>query len=561
MKCMMYKENWRLTMSNTKVIFRMLKLVKPLRLQMIFAILTGVLGFLCAIGIPVVSTMVLLQILGMYEHVKLSSLLIILLSFAILRGVFHYLEQHSNHYIAFKLLAIIRDKVYTTLRRLAPAKLDGKDKGNLIALITNDVELLEVFYAHTISPTVIAFITSIILLAIFAHMNIIAMLIALISYITMGIIVPFVVNKLGKKNGQKSRDIMGDFSSFLLESYRNIDTLIQYNIGNKRLDSMLSQSNNIEETQKKLKDIEAFQMILSQLLISISSITMFVTMFYLNQQGVVSTYVVILSTVLMLSSFGPVLALSNLANNLLITLSSAKRVLQLLDEKEIIEEVTGLDPVEFGDIEVSDVNFKYDNEEILEDLSVLFKKDSISAIVGKSGSGKSTLLKLIMRFYDPNSGVITINNQNIKEINTSNLRSMFAYVTQDTMLFHDSIYNNLKIAKLDASQEEIIEACKKANIHEFIMSLEEGYNTKVAELGASLSGGEKQRMGLARAFLSDAECILLDEPTSNLDVLNEAIILKSIKNNSQKTVILVYHRESTVKIADKIIKMETGRLS
>lgn len=561
MKCMMYKENWRLTMSNTKVIFRMLKLVKPLRLQMIFAILTGVLGFLCAIGIPVVSTMVLLQILGMYEHVKLSSLLIILLSFAILRGVFHYLEQHSNHYIAFKLLAIIRDKVYTTLRRLAPAKLDGKDKGNLIALITNDVELLEVFYAHTISPTVIAFITSIILLAIFAHMNIIAMLIALISYITMGIIVPFVVNKLGKKNGQKSRDIMGDFSSFLLESYRNIDTLIQYNIGNKRLDSMLSQSNNIEETQKKLKDIEAFQMILSQLLISISSITMFVTMFYLNQQGVVSTYVVILSTVLMLSSFGPVLALSNLANNLLITLSSAKRVLQLLDEKEIIEEVTGLDPVEFGDIEVSDVNFKYDNEEILEDLSVLFKKDSISAIVGKSGSGKSTLLKLIMRFYDPNSGVITINNQNIKEINTSNLRSMFAYVTQDTMLFHDSIYNNLKIAKLDASQEEIIEACKKANIHEFIMSLEEGYNTKVAELGASLSGGEKQRIGLARAFLSDAECILLDEPTSNLDVLNEAIILKSIKNNSQKTVILVSHRESTVKIADKIIKMETGRLS
>lgn len=561
MKCMMYKENWRLTMSNTKVIFRMLKLVKPLRLQMIFAILTGVLGFLCAIGIPVVSTMVLLQILGMYEHVKLSSLLIILLSFAILRGVFHYLEQHSNHYIAFKLLAIIRDKVYTTLRRLAPAKLDGKDKGNLIALITNDVELLEVFYAHTISPTVIAFITSIILLAIFAHMNIIAMLIALISYITMGIIIPFVVNKLGKKNGQKSRDIMGNFSSFLLESYRNIDTLIQYNIGNKRLDSMLSQSNNIEETQKKLKDIEAFQMILSQLLISISSITMFVTMFYLNQQGVVSTYVVILSTVLMLSSFGPVLALSNLANNLLITLSSAKRVLQLLDEKEIIEEVTGLDPVEFGDIEVSDVNFKYDNEEILEDLSVLFKKDSISAIVGKSGSGKSTLLKLIMRFYDPNSGVITINNQNIKEINTSNLRSMFAYVTQDTMLFHDSIYNNLKIAKLDASQEEIIEACKKANIHEFIMSLEEGYDTKVAELGASLSGGEKQRIGLARAFLSDAECILLDEPTSNLDVLNEAIILKSIKNNSQKTVILVYHRESTVKIADKIIKMETGRLS
>lgn len=548
-------------MSNTKVIFRMLKLVKPLSLQMVFAIITGVLGFICAIGIPVVSTMVLLQVLGMYTHVKLNYLLILLLTFAILRGVLHYLEQQANHYIAFKLLAIIRDKVYTTLRRLAPAKLDGKDKGNLIALITNDVELLEVFYAHTISPTIIALFTSLILLILFAHMNIIAMLIALVAYITMGIIIPFTVNKIGEKSGQKSRDAMGDFSSFLLESYRSIDTIIQYNIGDKRLSHLLNQSDAIEQTQKKLKDIESFQMILSQLLISTSAILMFIVMFYLQQKGEVNTYVVILSTVLMLSSFGPVLALSNLANNLLITLSSAKRVITLLDEKEIITEVTGLDQVEFNDIDIKNINFKYDNEDILEDLSVLFKKDTISAIIGKSGSGKSTLLKLIMRFYDPYSGSININNKDIKQINTTNLRNMFAYVTQDTMLFHDSIYNNLKIAKLDASKEEIIDACKKANIHDFIMSLEDGYDTKVAELGASLSGGERQRIGLARAFLSDADCILLDEPTSNLDVLNEAIILKSIKENPNKTVILVSHRESTVKIANSILKMETGRLS
>ncbi|NLC96733.1 MAG: ABC transporter ATP-binding protein [Erysipelotrichaceae bacterium] len=558
---MKYKKNWRLIMSNTKVIFRMLKLVKPLSLQMVFAIITGVLGFICAIGIPVVSTMVLLQVLGMYTHVKLNYLLILLLTFAILRGVLHYLEQQANHYIAFKLLAIIRDKVYTTLRRLAPAKLDGKDKGNLIALITNDVELLEVFYAHTISPTIIALFTSLILLILFAHMNIIAMLIALVAYITMGIIIPFTVNKIGEKSGQKSRDAMGDFSSFLLESYRSIDTIIQYNIGDKRLSHLLNQSDAIEQTQKKLKDIESFQMILSQLLISTSAILMFIVMFYLQQKGEVNTYVVILSTVLMLSSFGPVLALSNLANNLLITLSSAKRVITLLDEKEIITEVTGLDQVEFNDIDIKNINFKYDNEDILEDLSVLFKKDTISAIIGKSGSGKSTLLKLIMRFYDPYSGSININNKDIKQINTTNLRNMFAYVTQDTMLFHDSIYNNLKIAKLDASKEEIIDACKKANIHDFIMSLEDGYDTKVAELGASLSGGERQRIGLARAFLSDADCILLDEPTSNLDVLNEAIILKSIKENPNKTVILVSHRESTVKIANSILKMETGRLS
>lgn len=547
-------------MSNMKVMLRLIKLVKPLAPIMCFAIIMGVLGFLCAIGIPVLSSIALLQIIGMQKHLPLASMIVILLLMAILRGVFHYLEQASNHFIAFKLLAIIRDHVFQALRRLCPAKLDGKDKGNLISLITNDIELLEVFYAHTISPIVIAIITSLIMLIIFSHLHYITTIIALCAYLLTGLIIPLYVDKKGRQIGQANRDKIGAFSSYVLESFRGISTIQQFNIQKQRKESILKQNNEIENLQKDMKDIESKQIVSSQLLITISSLTMFVVSYILHIHQQMTNYQVIIATVLMLSSFGPVLALSSLSNNLLSTLSSGKRVIAILDEEEIIHEVTDLEHSEFSDINIDHLSFGYDKEIILDDISSTFKKNQITGIIGKSGSGKSTLLKLIMRFYDPNQGSIKINEKDIKQINTKDMRQMFAYVTQETVLFHDSIYNNLKIAKLDATEQDIVNACQKANIHDFIMSLPQGYQTTVAELGASLSGGERQRIGLARAFLSNAPCILLDEPTSNLDVLNEAIILKSICNSTQ-TIIIVSHRASTTKIANHIIKMKEGRMS
>lgn len=548
-------------LNNFQVVWRMMKLVKPLVLPMCLAIIMGVVGFLCAIGIPVLSAMALFQLVGMYPHLPLSSLLIILLVMALLRGVFHYIEQAANHYIAFKLLAIIRDHVYTALRRLAPAKLDGKDKGNLISLITNDIELLEVFYAHTISPVFIAMITSLILLKFFAHMHILAMFIALIAYLIMAIVIPFYVNHKGKEIGQKNRDEIGNMSTYILESLSGLSTLLQYDIGGLRKQRMLEKNDELETLQRQMKDVESVQVVMSQLLISLFSIIMFITMFILQQQGIVSVFDTIMATILMLSSFGPVMALSHLANNLLSTLSSGRRVIAILDEKELIKDVIDQPTISFDDIEIDDLNFAYEDEIILKKLNLTLTKNQITGIVGKSGSGKSTLLKLIMRFYDPTSGQISIHDCDLKKINTANMRAMFAYVTQETILFHDTILNNIKIAKLDATDDEIYQACQKASIHDFIMSLPAGYQTQLSELGASLSGGEKQRIALARAFLSDAPCILLDEPTSHLDVLNEAIILKSLQQQKDKTMILVTHRESTMRIAQQMIHMNQGRAS
>ena len=546
--------------SNIKIMLRMMKLVKPLFVQMTGAITLGVLGFLCAIGIPVVSAMLLLSVIGMYTHFQVENMFMILLGLAVLRGVFHYFEQQLNHFIAFKLLAIIRDKVYSALRRLAPAKLDGKDKGNLISLITNDIELLEVFYAHTISPIFIAIFTSLIVLTIFMHMHIVSMLIALIAYVLVSIVIPYVVDKLGRDIGKTYRKDVGDLSSFVLESLRGVVTLGQYHMYDIRLKDMINHNTSIEQSEKKMKDIESMQIVLSQLIISFSSIINFVLMFMLYQKEIVSVYDVIISTVLMLSSFGPVLAVSAVSNNLLSTLNCGRRVLALLDEEELVKDVfDGLSP-EFADIKIENISFRYDDENILKDFNMILEKGKITGVVGKSGSGKSTLLKLIMRFYDVNQGDIKINGETLKNINTSELRDMFAYVTQDTVLFSDTIKNNMKISRLDASDEDIVEACKNASIHEFIMSLPQGYDTMVGELGSTLSAGEKQRISIARAFLSNAKCILLDEPTSNLDVINEAIILKSLKT-CDKTIVLVSHRESTMRIADQVYRIEQGRLS
>lgn len=547
-------------MNNFQVVYKMLKLVKPLTLPMLCAILTGVLGFCCAIGIPVLSAMALLQVMGMYPHFPIQYVFVILLAMALLRGVLHYIEQACNHYIAFKLLAIIRERVYSALRRLAPAKLDGKDKGDLISLITNDVELLEVFYAHTISPVVIAFVMALILLKFFAHLHIYAFVIALVAYIMMAIVIPFYVNQKGKAIGQANRDAIGNLSSYILESFRGLSTLLQYQMGTVRKDQMFQKEKDIENLQSQMKSIESIQIILSQCLITISGCIMFIVMFALYQHHQISLYRVMMATILMISSFGPFIALSNLANNLLSTLSSGRRVLSLLEEKELIPEIKNQPKMTFGDIQVNHVTFGYDDEVVLDDMSVTFEKGKITGIVGKSGSGKSTLLKLLMHFYNPTKGHITVDGRDIQTINTQDLLSSFAYVTQETVLFHDSIYNNIQLARLDASDEDIYLACQKAHIHDFIMSLPQGYQTTVAELGASLSGGEKQRIGLARAFLSQAPCILLDEPTSNLDVLNEALILEALKKTDQ-TVILVSHRESTMTIADRIIYMKEGRVS
>ncbi len=546
---------------NIRLMARMSLLVKPLAPYMLLAVFFGVTGFLCAIYIPYFSALLISHIAIQAPDFPVKVFFILMIVFAVLRGILHYAEQACNHYIAFRLLAILRDKVFTVLRKLAPAKLEGRDKGNLIYLITSDIEALEVFYAHTISPILIAIITCIILLTEFYKMHVMFFVIALCGYLFCGLILPWIITKLGKQQGKQSREGFGELSSYTLETLRGLQDILQYRIGEERLHMMSKKSEELHDVQKRLKLHEGNTTMVSNIIVTSFTFLMLVCGSYLYMQGAISFTSVIMSTVLMVSSFGPVLALANLSNNLLITMASARRVLGLLDEEEIVKEISGKEHSTAGDIEIKDLTFAYDDEEILKDINAHFKKGNIIGIHGKSGSGKSTLLKLIMRFWNAPSNSILINDRSVDDINTKDLRDMQSFVTQETVLFHDSIFNNIIIAKLDASVDEVENACKKAGIHDFIMSLPQGYATKVAELGDSLSGGEKQRIAIARAFLHDSPCILLDEPTSNLDALNEAIILKSLREQKDKTILLVSHRPGTMRIADSVLTIDSGRVS
>lgn len=544
-----------------KVMYKLIGLVLPLVHVMIAAITMGVIGFLTAIFIIVLGGVGLLNILGFATALSLKQVIIGIVICAVLRGILRYAEQGSNHYIAFKLLALIRHKVFIKLRKLAPAKLEGKDKGNLISIITTDTELLEVFYAHTISPIIIAFITSVIMTIFIGSYNIFLGAIALIAYFIVGVIIPVWSSNQGDETGQQYRDELGDLNSYFLSSIRGINDIIQYGVGKERLDEINRRTDELETKQKFLLKQEGSNRAVTDTAILLCSMVMLFAGCILYTKGEVNFIQVIIPLIALMSSFGPVVAISNLSNNLFHTIAAGNRVLDLLEEEPAVEEVNGNDVTEFADMKLKNVSFSYDEEVILEDFNMDIKQNKIIGIYGKSGCGKSTLLKLLMRFWEVDNGSITIGGKNINEINTSDLRKMQSFVTQDTYLFNDTIANNIGIAKENATMEEIIAAAKKASIHDFIMSLPNGYDSKVGELGGNLSGGEKQRIGIARAFLHDAPMILLDEPTSNLDSLNEGIILKSLMESKEnKTIIIVSHRKSTMNIADVVLDVEKNSL-
>lgn len=545
-------------MSTVQIFSRLIKLVFPLTVYMICAILMGVAGFLCAIFIPVLSSMALVSLLGYQTLLSVHTIIILLFVCALLRGILRYAEQACNHYIAFKLLARIRDQVFGALRKLCPAKLEVKDKGSLISLITSDIELLEVFYAHTISPICIAFITSLICVSIQVQFGWIYGFYSFLAYITVGVVLPIYISKQSRQIGVEYRKEAANLNSYVLESMRGLKESMQYMDTNRRLEGLNKQTSSLAKREKKLKYFQAKTISLTNFCVVLLSLGLCLIHLYLNS----SMDSMIISSVLQISSFGPVIALANLGSTLSQTIGAGQRVISLLDETPMVEEVKNGKETDFKMVDVSSVDFAYEEEQILKNMNLSIQENEVIGIQGKSGSGKSTLLKLLMRFWDVSKGNILVDDLNIQSLNTSNLRKNEGYVTQETILFHDTIENNIRVAKENASEEEIQSACKKANIHEYIQSLPNGYKTMVEELGSSLSGGERQRIGLARMFLHDAKLVLLDEPTSNLDSLNEGVILKSIyEERKDKTIIFVSHRESTLSHCDRIIHMESERVS
>ena len=548
--------------SGFQVMMRLIGLVRPLAGFMFLAIVMGLIGHLAASFITIFGGYAILDLLGIDTPFALGVIFALVCVFALVRGVLRYAEQACNHFIAFKLLALIRDKVFRALRRLCPAKLEGRDKGDLISVITSDIELLEVFYAHTISPIVIAFFYSIILCIFIGSYSPLLAVIALAAYITVGVVIPLLTARFSGDNGIRFRTKSGNLSAFVLDSLRGLSETLQYGRGEARLQAMNAQTEGLAEEESRMKRTAGRNQAVTNTVILVYDLAMLFAAAMLYQSGQVAFAGVLIPTIALMSSFGPVVALANLGSTLQNTFAAGNRVLDILDEEPVTEDVEGMGPVEFAGAGVSDVCFAYQEETILDHVSLTVPQGSVVGIIGKSGSGKSTLLKLFMRFWKADHGTVEVSGTDVNRINTANLRDMESFVTQETHLFHDSIRNNLRIAKLDATDQEIEEACRKASVHDFIMSLPQGYDTPVGELGDTLSGGERQRLGLARAFLHEADLLLLDEPTSNLDSLNEAVILKSLEESAGKrTVVLVSHRESTMKIADVTYDMANGRVS
>ena len=545
------------------VMGHLLKLVTPLAHIMAFTITMGTLGFLAAIFIMVLGAMGLVNLLNFDTHLSFSGILTALIVLAVARGALRYLEQMSGHYIAFKLLALLRDKVFSSLRRLAFVKLQDKQAGQLVSLVTNDIELLEVFYAHTIAPIMIAFFTSAILLLVFGHLSGWFVVVALAAYLTVGVILPIITTKLAREDGRRYRELVGEMNDFFLDSVRGMKEIQLFGYAQQRLAEIQQRSQKIDTAFERIKDQEAKVRVYTEVAVSAFNIIMLFTGLILFSLDKIDFSAFLIGVILLMSSYGPVIALSNLSSNLLQTLASGERVLSLLAEEPELKDVeSAVDLKEVSRIDVENVSFAYGEEQILSDVSLSVKKGEILGIHGRSGSGKSTLLKLLMRFYDPKSGSIKINGETLPNINTHSLRDNMAYITQQTYIFNETIEENIRLARRDATLEEIMEAAKKASIHDFILSLPEGYQTKMTELGGNLSDGEKQRIGIARAFLHNAPIILLDEPTSNLDSLNEAMILKSLLNvKAEKLIILVSYRQSTMAICDQVIGIENGRMS
>ncbi len=541
--------------SKVGTMLQMLKLVGPLKKHMMLAVICGSLAYLAVQFIPILGGYAILSGLGQSAF-PLGVIWALLIVFALVRAVLRYVEQKTNHYIAFTLLAIIRDRVFQALRRLSPAKLEGRDKGDLINLITSDVELLEVFYAHTISPICIAIVVELIMTIFISLYHYEMGVLAFFAYLCVGILLPVIISIGSKDTGDQIRRQAGDLASYVLENIRGLDETAQYNTGSKRMQGMNEKNDHLTQNQGKLSQLTGFNLALANTFILVFDIAMLLVATSLYNKGEVGLSGFVIPVIAMMSSFGPVVALANLGTTLQSTLASASRVLDILEETPETEDITGKETKVFEGAACQDVTFSYGGQKVLSNYSMTFEKNKITGIVGKSGCGKSTLLKLLMRFWEVDKGSIQISNTDIRNINTANLRDMESYMTQETQLFKDTIANNIRIAKLDATEADIEEACKKASIHDFIQTLPQGYQTQVGELGDTLSGGEKQRIGLARAFLHDAPFVLLDEPTSNLDSLNEAIILKSLQAHSKgKTVVLVSHRQSTVRIADTVHEM------
>lgn len=546
-------------MNKFKTIGRLLITVKRFSLIIVLAVINGVLGNLFAISISFLAAFNLVLLLKGQVNSLFFILIGVMIILGILRGVLRYFEQYSNHYIAFKILAHIRHIIFKKLAELSPSKIDSKDKGALLNQVTSDVETLEVFYAHTISPFFIALLVNgTIVIFVSVYYNWLLSIIFLLVYLFIGCLVPIKYYKFTHKEGREYRDKLALLSSYSLDTISGRKDVRLLNQKKNFLNRYINETKELVKNKKILNRKGTFIKSINDLFIYLGAIILILVGVFLFKVIKFDLYSLIIILVLFISSFGPIIALSNLPGNLNQTLASAKRLFELLDEKPLIKKVKNNDKTTFDELTISNLNFKYKEDEILKNVSFAVKSGEIVGISGDSGAGKSTILKLLMKYF-PYNGSIKVGDKNLKEIDDNYFYENVCMFSQYTYLFNTSIKENMLIAKKDATEEEIIEALKKASIYDFVNSLENGINTVINENSQNISLGEKQRLGLARVFLRNPKILLLDEPTSNIDSFNEFIILNSIKKYGQSMgIILISHRESTLAIATKKYRLVNG---
>lgn len=542
-----------------RLVARLINFMKKLLPVILLAVFFAVFGFLITVYIPAkIISLGFDAVNG--EKLKIISL-IILVVLAISRGLFRYGEHYFGHYVAFKVLADFRREIFSKLRRLAPSKLDSQDSGTLLKLIGEDVEALEVFFAHTLAPITTGTIVSIILIIYYLQYNLLLALIAIIVYFTLAVIIPNIFSNKLKPHLEVQQKYRKSYTSYFLESLRGMKDLLQLGVEKERFKNLSKESRIVNKKERNVAKLNFLQFSYSFLTIGFGVLAFAFVDFILVNKNVISVKDAVITLVVFSSSFAPFLELSRLPLGLGRALQAAKQTFSLLDENEPVGNDGSKEIEKINEIKFENVDFSYPKRDkmIFENLNLHFEDEKIVGLVGESGSGKSTLMKMVMKWYMAKSGKISLNEEDILEIDSRKLQEKIAYIPQFPQIFSQTIRENLVLGNDKITDEEILEIAEKCRLKDVILSTENGLDTKINSEKIIFSSGEIQRLELMRALLKRADVYIFDEPTSNLDTLNESIILNLIKENCKGMVFLISHRMSTVSFSDVVYKVENGK--
>lgn len=542
-----------------RLVARLINFMKKLLPIILLAVFFAVFGFLITVYIPAkIISLGFDAVNG--QKIKIISL-IILVVLAISRGLFRYGEHYFGHYVAFKVLADFRREIFSKLRRLAPSKLDSQDSGALLKLIGEDVEALEVFFAHTLAPITTGTIVSIILIIYYLQYNLLLALIAIIVYFTLAVIIPNIFSNKLKPHLEVQQKYRKSYTSYFLESLRGMKDLLQLGVEKERFKNLSKESRIVNKKERSVAKLNFLQFSYSFLTIGFGVLAFAFVDFILVNKNVISVKDAVITLVVFSSSFAPFLELSRLPLGLGRALQAAKQTFSLLDENEPLGNDGSKEIEKINEIKFDNVGFSYPKRDkmIFENLNLLFEDEKIVGLVGESGSGKSTLMKMVMKWYMAKSGKISLNDDNISDVDSRKLQEKIAYIPQFPQIFSQTIRENLVLGNDKIRDEEILEIAEKCRLKDVILSTENGLDTKINSEKIIFSSGEMQRLELMRALLKRADVYIFDEPTSNLDTLNESIILNLIKENCKGMVFLISHRMSTVSFSDVVYRVENGK--